>query len=189
MRNSIVGIIQTTTKATTFDDKIRSRSEPPTENRCGFSLLLLRKSPRITYPLAVYFVSSRPLLPVARALQPWLLSSPVSPSSAKTSASLRSVVRNVRSPARWCAPESYVSRSRPTPGSPSSLSLSASVAVSVPRSVHLAPLPLSTCPRTSRVRSPIDTPPTVSSSTVFPRPDPARYSVSSVRTVLARARP
>lgn len=76
MRNSIVGIIQTTTKATTFDDKIRSRSEPPTENRCGFSLLLLRKSPRITYPLAVYFVSSRPLLPVARALQPWLLSSP-----------------------------------------------------------------------------------------------------------------
>ncbi|KAH7172481.1 hypothetical protein DER46DRAFT_195470 [Fusarium sp. MPI-SDFR-AT-0072] len=113
-------------------------------------------------------------------------SSPVSPSSTATSVALENVDKSAKSLAPSFAAENSVLRSSPTLSWHSSPSPSVSVAVSAPRSALLTPSPSSTCPPTSKARSPTDMDPTVSSCTVCPCPDPARFLVWSEQTVLER---
>lgn len=101
----------------------------------------------------------------------------------------RNVARNVRSLAPSSVPASSVSRSLPSPRSPSSRNAFASVVVSVPRNVLSVPSTLSTCPPTWKPRSPTATQPTALSYIAFQCPARVRYSVSSEQTVLERVRP
>ncbi|KAI0117723.1 hypothetical protein GGR51DRAFT_265304 [Nemania sp. FL0031] len=92
-----------------------------------------------------------------------------------SSASRRNVARSARNLAPSFALESSVSRSLPTPGSPSSPKLFALVAVSALRNALSAQLPSSICPRTSKARLPTDTLPTASRFIACLRPAPAKY--------------
>ncbi|KAI1126091.1 hypothetical protein F5Y10DRAFT_217346 [Nemania abortiva] len=124
---------------------------------------------------------------IARALQPWPPSSPVSRSSATISASPRSVAKSARNPALWFALESSVSRSHPTPGSPSSPKLSVLGVVSALKNALSARSRLSICLRTSRVKLPTDTLPTASRFTDCPRLVQAKCWVLLEQMVSAKA--
>ncbi|KAI1775007.1 hypothetical protein F4818DRAFT_58083 [Hypoxylon cercidicola] len=87
---------------------------------------------------------------------------------------------------RLFAVESSALKSTRTPKLPSFPRVFALVVVSVPRSALSMPSRLSTCPPTSRPRSPTDILPTASSSTDCLHRDPAKCWVLWVPTVLER---
>ncbi|KAI4863338.1 hypothetical protein F4820DRAFT_377444 [Hypoxylon rubiginosum] len=77
-------------------------------------------------------------------------------------------------------------KSARNPKLPSSPKVFALVVVSAPRSALSTPLPSSTCPPTSKPRSPTDTPPTASSSTDCLRRGPVKCWALWVPTVSER---
>lgn len=102
------------------------------------------------------------------------------------SVALASAVKSAKSLALLFAVASFVSKSPPSLVSHSSPRASVSVAVSARKSAPSMPSPSSTCPRTSRTRSPTDMAPTASNSTGFLCRDLARFLVSWEPTVSAK---